>query len=861
MVLAWTCGTGLGADPTLDKYYNANALCRRGLFPLAIKDYKSFLAKNPTHPKAPKARWGLAICYYGTGRMDKAAELFAKLAGSGHVADQEQLHNLWGSALLELGKNAESAKAFAWTVKNGKKPARKADALTGLTQAQFLLEKWKECVQASDQLIRLAPASTHIDMVRHQGAVARLRLGQHAEAVQAFGGLIATGKDAELVHQSAFQAAECLVKLQKLAEAVKMYESAAMTKTGKYSETAHFDLGLLQFRTKRYAEAVATFKSFLKKYRETDLTDEASLLLGRAYLESGKHKEATGVFDGVLRGLKGDAGKRRRKRPPAKPLAVSNSSAGAQATLWLVRTYARQGRHATVCKLLAPVISNYRSDPARCELYYELATAQMHTGAYADAAKSFAEAEKGPDPLPVEALRLRAFCLYRAGKCSDSLPLCEAFLKKHADSPYRAEVLFLQGEALIAMKRLADAIGAFEAATKAGLDAAKAKQSRFRIAQAYYHQKKWPECLTALQPLLADDKAAASGAGGTSPGPPGKKKPKRPPRKKPAPAGEMLYDQVWFMAGDCHFRLAQWPRAIQALEAFLQKSPKGGDPSNAARARYNLALAYQKVGKPAEAIASLQPFLRLQQSKEPAPEALRVQALLDLGRLQYETGDFSKARETLRRLRDNPDAIYYLGWVAVKLGKDADAVRYFGELSKHRSHRFSSDAALQRSVLLYRAGKYAEAEATLSALAKSFGRNTKAPDYVDTLLYLGLCRARLKKYDPAVECFRTVVRQAGSGPRAAEALYWQAWCERQRSKARQAESLYVSFLSKHPAHKLLPAATLELAELRFHRHQQKERLAKGKDRHRKPKEGEKEYAAIAALLRSVSPGDRPTRPA
>lgn len=170
MVLAWTCRTGLGADPTLDKYYNANALCRRGLFPLAIKDYESFLAKNPTHPKAPKARWGLAICYYGTGRMDKAADLFAKLAGSGHVADQEQLHNLWGSSLVELGKHAEAVKAFEWTVKNAKTPARKADALAGLTQAHSLLKDWAAAVRASDELVKLAPASPHADLARYQAA-------------------------------------------------------------------------------------------------------------------------------------------------------------------------------------------------------------------------------------------------------------------------------------------------------------------------------------------------------------------------------------------------------------------------------------------------------------------------------------------------------------------------------------------------------------------------------------------------------------------------------------------------------------------------------------------------------------------
>ena len=78
--------------------------------------------------------------------MGKAAALFEKLVGNSHVTDQEQLHNLWGSSLVELGKHAEAVKMFEWTVKKAKTPARKADALAGLTQAHSLLKDWAAAV-------------------------------------------------------------------------------------------------------------------------------------------------------------------------------------------------------------------------------------------------------------------------------------------------------------------------------------------------------------------------------------------------------------------------------------------------------------------------------------------------------------------------------------------------------------------------------------------------------------------------------------------------------------------------------------------------------------------------------------------
>ena len=139
-------------DKALDRYYNANALCRRGVYPLAAKEYEAFLAASPKHEKVPRAKWGLAVCRYSMNQMDKAAALLAGLAGNEQIADQEQLHNLWGSALMELGKSAEAVTAFAWTVKNAKRDNHKTDALTGLTQAHFSLKNWAQVIDVSNAL-------------------------------------------------------------------------------------------------------------------------------------------------------------------------------------------------------------------------------------------------------------------------------------------------------------------------------------------------------------------------------------------------------------------------------------------------------------------------------------------------------------------------------------------------------------------------------------------------------------------------------------------------------------------------------------------------------------------------------------
>jgi TolA-binding protein len=183
-------------------------------------------------------------------------------------------------------------------------------------------------------------------------------------------------------------------------------------------------------------------------------------------------------------------------------------------------------------------------------------------------------------------------------------------------------------------------------------------------------------------------------------------------------------------------------------------------------------------------------------------------------------------------------------------------------MSKHGGHAFATDSALQRSVLLYRARKYPEAEATLTALLKTMPRNARTEQRTEATFYLGLCRARQKNFDKAVECFREVTQKGRGKMRGPEAQYWYAWCEKQRGQHRQAEGLYDAFIRSYPTDKLFPAATFELAELRFHRLQAAALVERNKPRARKrpPKRAKPDYTAIANMLRPLLAKDSKTPP-
>ena len=66
-------------DPALDLYYSANALYNKGLYELAVDEFRSFLGKHGKHPKAPFANLGLGLCLFQSGKTAEAEPVLPEL--------------------------------------------------------------------------------------------------------------------------------------------------------------------------------------------------------------------------------------------------------------------------------------------------------------------------------------------------------------------------------------------------------------------------------------------------------------------------------------------------------------------------------------------------------------------------------------------------------------------------------------------------------------------------------------------------------------------------------------------------------------------------------------------------------------
>ena len=813
------------ADPALDLYYNANSLCHRRFYKQAVDEYKRFLAKHPDHTKAPTARWGMAISLYNLSKSAEAELLLAKLVGSRWIKAQDQVHNLWGSCLLELGKFPEAEKAFTWTIANGKDPKGKSvtDARVGLVESFYLQRKWKELVTASDLLLTNAPASPHADKVRFQGAVARSKLEDYATAATVFEKLIATSKNTELVHRAIFRLAECKHLTGKFAEAAEMYAKIAKgdkASKGVYSEYAYYDLGVVYFLQKEYTRAIEELLGFTKAYGASKLREKAQLYLGRAYLEIKEYNKAINFL-------------RQLSDPNNKTSTVKPS-----ATLWLARAYARQNSSATVVSILTPVIETFAQTPEMPGMLNELATAQMRLKKFPEAAGLFGRARSmTKPPQSVEFLRLQAFCLSQAKQYDASMKLTESFLKEHAGDATTPEVMFIKAENLLMLKKPAEALAIYTKFLTAAPKHPRVPLAHFRVAQIHIGTRQWAKAAEHLTALLAGDHA------------------------------ESAFDEADFMLGDCYFHLEKWEQTIKALETFLEEKPTN---TNIDTAVYNLALACQRLKLNDKAIGILRDLVSTQyirrddkgkavedaddptlskkernqrrqkrnQRAQKYRQTLEKQrhhqkARIELGKLLYEAGKYPEARGHLqtalqyfkqKKETGDGNAEYYLAWVFLKENNLKEAANYFAQVAAFPKHPFAQDAALQCSILHIRNKDVRSAQAALEKMMT--GPNPIKAD--QGAYYLGLAMARQedllkpaqneKRYTAALANFETVLTKYPKSDKVSNALYWKGKCIAKLPKEggpAKAVEIFTEFLTKYPKHKLFPDVTIDKSKLQF----------------------------------------------
>ena len=387
-------------------------------------------------------------------------------------------------------------------------------------------------------------------------------------------------------------------------------------------------------------------------------------------------------------------------------------------------------------------------------------------------------------------------------------------------------------------------------------DGAGAELAYFRMAECYYHLKRYPETATACERLIA----------------------KFPTGEKAKPATRRL--------GEIQFRLGDYSKAVATLETLL-----GGevDEPVAAAALYYLGKAAFADGDARKSVATftrlvtdyrgseLVPYGRFALavayyalgdydhaaehftavgSETSVPAAVRAESMFKTGMVYSESGLFDKARAALadtaatfpsspvaeqaryeqawaayhggkfeeaNRLADtfiakhrdgtwNVGAVYLKGKCYQSLSKHAEAERvYKGILAAHPSSPFAIRADCQLCWTAYWQSRYDEA----ATRAESVAERADAELRGEVLFVHGLARFAQDRFADALERFKTVVAGHPHSKFAPEAAFHYAQCLAELGRHDEAAQAFSRYGSGLPKNSLAAEAQFNAAQQQF----------------------------------------------
>ena len=781
-------------DPILEQYFIANAAYNRKLYPVAVEQYKQFLQKNASHPKADLARRGLAISLYALKLYDKAMPEFATLLAKPNLEksiNRERLIMLQSQCMLNSGRKEEARKLFIAQLKNLKTPSFKTAALAAICDVSFEKSEWVLVVEWTAKLSASKPSPTQAARALYQRGFAFYQTKKYKESVDALAKVSGLETSLQWKTLSAYLLGECHTILKEYEKAEPAFAAALPGMSGNDGAECQYQLGFTRFRLNKYELAIPDFEAYLKLAKPDDkgkpapYVDDAKFYIARSLLELEEYGKADKKFS---------------------PLAMGDSPVTAKSNLWWARVFSRrQDNFDRSAQILGEYIKRLGNKANKLtiidDIQFDYANALMGSKSpdwkLAQTALQQIEHRRVFGQM-AEVMAQRATCLHKLKDYANSFNAANSYLKAFSDHSLAGDTRFLRGENLYLLNRGDEAAKAFTEFINAHKDHASVFVARMRIAQIHHLAKRWPQALASAGPLLAQK-----------------------------PEGR-FFAQLSFVVGDCHFRQEKWETSIKPLEDFVAQlveikekgKPKVTEGPNLDTALIQLAVAYDRTGKRDLALGHLLTLV----DHYPAVTPHLPLALSEQGRLAFQTGDLKRARSALERFLKEDKANsapfnktapaqrtrvnYYLGWVNATEKKYEEASEHFSKVP--HNDPLGSDAALQHGISLINAEDFQLASKHFPQMLKRFKEHEKLSLVV---YYSGLSAAKLKDWANASTYFKRVTEEYPKSEFADQALYEWAWAERARKRNKEATELYEKLLATHPKSPLVVKVQSEMAEL------------------------------------------------
>ena len=310
------------------------------------------------------------------------------------------------------------------------------------------------------------------------------------------------------------------------------------------------------------------------------------------------------------------------------------------------------------------------------------------------------------------------------------------------------------------------------------------------------------------------------------------------------------YPAAIYNMGYNHFKLGDYPAAIESFATFLAMPHKSEEYTAEARLRladsYFMNRNWQQAAQLYSSIAQIESYSTLYAplqgavayglmsednrkieelkkivSQENSGKALYTQALYELGRTYVQTGKDLEALQIMGRLTNNPpDSLYYhkalleAGMISANMGKQEQALAFYKQIVEGNEVNEETQSALSGIENIYR--QQNKPEEYLAYLDKIGMSETKSASERELMLFNSAEQLFLSgNHTAAINSLQSFLEKYPQGAKYLQATFYIAECYNKLGKAEAAAQAYMKVMMEGATDAFSEIATLNYGKISF----------------------------------------------
>ncbi|MBM79443.1 MAG: hypothetical protein CMJ78_02465 [Planctomycetaceae bacterium] len=280
-------------------YVRAMSHQQLGDFAKAEADVGEFLKTNPKQNDRLDAQYVLGLCQVGQQRYEAASGTFKEILKSDDYAGADKVYYELAWAMLELGKDAESAVTFQELAKKHPTSPLAAESLFRVAESQYDSEKFDDAAVTYFEAQQKASEPDLREKAIHKLGWCYLKQDKFDKASQTFEVQLKAVPSGELTEDAQFLLGECEFNQDKWQEAMTRFDKVAGRDDSRYKALATYRCGQCAGSLKKWEDSAKFYRQILANYSEFEQTPEARYGLGWALHNQGELDEAVKLYEKV----------------------------------------------------------------------------------------------------------------------------------------------------------------------------------------------------------------------------------------------------------------------------------------------------------------------------------------------------------------------------------------------------------------------------------------------------------------------------------------------------------------------------------------------------------------------------------